>query len=128
MKKILKFAIVPLIILIILENIQALVIGGILREELGSLYDLTFVFVIYFIVATIVFDLAPLHKTIYSAIYCILLYGAGLYLSIITDGTHMKIMGEDVIHKFMPMSEFVRFAGLFLGIIGSHQNTKSIDE
>jgi hypothetical protein len=128
MKKILRFAIVPLIVLIVLENIQALVIGGILREELGGIYHLVSVFVIYFIVATIIFDLAPLHKTIYSAIYCIFLYSTGLYLSIITNGAHMKIMGEDVIQHFRLMPKLVELAGLFLGILGSHQNTKSIDE
>jgi len=127
MRNWLKFLVIPIIILWVLELLASIVLGGMYGYESHSFAGLVSTFTIYFLGGVAVYQLSPISNKLFPAIIFSIIYiGLGVYLGIITDGNTTEIIGEEVIHEFRVLPEIVRAAGMLVASFGAHKN--EIDE
>ncbi|MFT4926062.1 MAG: hypothetical protein ACI8WB_002160 [Phenylobacterium sp.] len=123
MKNWLKFIMIPIIIIWVLELLASFIVGGIFESTSNSFLGLVSSFIIYFFGGAAIYQLSPVsNKIVFSVVFAIFYIGFGLYLGIITDGNVTKIMGERVVQEFLVFPEIIKTAGMFLAILGAHKN------
>ncbi|PKH06414.1 hypothetical protein [Moritella sp. Urea-trap-13] len=123
MKTWLKFLLIPIITMWVLELVVALIVGGVFGYASDTFLGLTSSFIIYFFGGVVVYMLAPeSNKIMYSMIFSVIYIGIGLYFGIITDGNVVDLMGERVVQEFFIFPEIVKAAGILIAVYGAHQN------
>lgn len=115
----LKFIIIPLITVLVLEFIKALILGGFLQAEVGGWLDGFTSFIIHIIVGVSLYQLAPDNKTVWAILYALIYSGFDIFSGLELAGTTSTLFGDTVYHQFYIIPTIANLCGLAVGIVSA---------
>lgn len=112
----LRFLIVPVLLLCVLDVAAVVLLGAVLEATRGGFWDLLVSFLEYFVVGASILALAPRPGRALAMTYALLLAAALVFLTVMVEGSELHLLGATTIHQASWLKEGVRFAGLFLAV------------